>query len=70
MNKRYLDFLKFAKRHNYELTEVEKQIALDHFENKTVSFPNVYGKKLQFNLILEYYRENNIYSSVYEPKNV
>ena len=70
MNKRYLNFLKFAKRLNYELTEVEKQIALAHFENKTVNFPNKYGQKLQFNLILEYYRENNIYSSVYEPKNV
>ena len=70
MNKRYLDFLKFATSHNYELTEVEKQIALAHFENKTVSFSSEYGKKFQFNLILEYYRENNIYSSVYEPKNV
>lgn len=67
---RYNDFINFAEKHNYFFNDEEKRFFQKYFLKKPVKFSETFGKRTYFNLILAYFKENNIYNNAFNPMNV
>ena len=68
--KRYEEFIMFAEKHNYFFNDEEKTMIFNYFLKKPCSFPENFGKKFYFSLIMDFFKEKNLYKSAFNPLNV
>lgn len=68
--RRYEEFIIFAEKHNYFFNNEEKAMILNYFLKKPCNFPQSFGRKFYFSLIMKFFNENNIYKNTFNPLNI